>query len=233
MNKTILSFLLATTTITTCFATNNLQAQYQQATVASAMHNLKSVNLQPMPHSDKVEVTTWTTDNMPNGKQVLSDDNWVALTKQDYNSCKEFPRSTLGLNITQALGMPPLANYSKWHLVTMWVTVKQAHMLRTVATKDKGNFSHGIFRPCFSSPSISSNKCSYTLDPKNTKYDEWLLDLSNQQFKYKGGYPWTGLGYTYNWNASAKSPVGLSEFIVTKGTEVDVVNTKSAADFCS
>ena len=37
----------------------------------------------------------------------------------------------------------------------------------------------------------------------------------------KPPYPWTRLGYTYDWGP-AKSPVGLSEFVVFKGSTVGV-----------
>ncbi|WP_243368292.1 hypothetical protein [Fundidesulfovibrio soli] len=37
-----------------------------------------------------------------------------------------------------------------------------------------------------------------------------------------GPYPWTGLGYTYDWNPAAADPVGGSEFIVVKGSAITI-----------
>jgi len=37
-----------------------------------------------------------------------------------------------------------------------------------------------------------------------------------------GPYPWTGLGYTYDWNPAAADVLGGSEFIVVKGSAITI-----------
>jgi hypothetical protein len=46
------------------------------------------------------------------------------------------------------------------------------------------------------------------------------------------GYPWTRLGYTYDW-APCGSEVGLSEFVVGKGTTVGVASVSTTDDYCA
>ena len=46
------------------------------------------------------------------------------------------------------------------------------------------------------------------------------------------GYPWTGMGWTYNWDAQSKSHIGVSEFVVKPGASVSNVRDESPADFC-
>ena len=46
------------------------------------------------------------------------------------------------------------------------------------------------------------------------------------------GYPWTQLGYTYDWAPGAESEVGESEFVVRAGSEVIVESVTSQADYC-
>jgi hypothetical protein len=49
----------------------------------------------------------------------------------------------------------------------------------------------------------------------------------------KPGFPFTGMGWTYNWNPDASSPVGVSEFIVRDGTAIEVMGAPvSPGSFC-
>lgn len=46
------------------------------------------------------------------------------------------------------------------------------------------------------------------------------------------GAPFTGMGWTYNWNPAAASPVGVSEFIIPQGAPVTLGPRRSAEAFC-
>jgi hypothetical protein len=53
-------------------------------------------------------------------------------------------------------------------------------------------------------------------------YVTWFLERESSIYTAPGGsYPWTGLGYTYNW-ANPTDPVGASEFVIPKGSPVTV-----------
>ncbi|GHU44240.1 hypothetical protein FACS1894190_15440 [Spirochaetia bacterium] len=47
---------------------------------------------------------------------------------------------------------------------------------------------------------------------------------------FDSAYPWTRLGYTYDW-APGSNEYGLSEFIVLKGVTVNVEFTKTFDEF--
>jgi hypothetical protein len=47
------------------------------------------------------------------------------------------------------------------------------------------------------------------------------------------GYPWTGTGWTYDWDPQSTTHVGASEFIVKKGTVATNVRSLTPAEFCS
>ena len=59
----------------------------------------------------------------------------------------------------------------------------------------------------------------------------WIENLQGSSYGEKG-YPWTRLGYTYDWAPDAKSEVGLSEFVARKGTTVVVESIASQVDYC-
>ncbi|WP_243310526.1 hypothetical protein [Fundidesulfovibrio agrisoli] len=46
-----------------------------------------------------------------------------------------------------------------------------------------------------------------------------------------GPYPWTGLGYTYDWNPAAADTVGGSEFIVVKGSPITIKDIAPASRY--
>jgi hypothetical protein len=58
--------------------------------------------------------------------------------------------------------------------------------------------------------------------------DTWNGNYNNQG-TYKN-YPWTGLGYTYDWGSS--NNVGLSEFIVDTGVQVVVRRKLTVEEYC-
>jgi hypothetical protein len=108
----------------------------------------------------------------------------------------ESPKDT-NLRLIQLLGLPPTSKYS--YFVEFWV--------RPV----------DLFRPC-PDKEISDNKCDICFpEDADEEHINWIngnrisryyqCELYNQ-------YPWTQLGYTYDWNPKNKSHVGLSEFII-------------------
>jgi len=46
------------------------------------------------------------------------------------------------------------------------------------------------------------------------------------------GYPFTGMGWSYNWGSFLSSHVGISEFVLTRKPEIKVIGSKAPADFC-
>lgn len=214
-----------------CMQLSFAERAYQVAINRSALHQLKPHPLYVMPVGKQrfITVTTWTSDHYALGQQRLSHNVWVTVSAHMHKRCSLFLKHSLALNIEQLLGMPPLNSYQGWHFVEMRVPVQQANTRHLIS----GHQDHGMFRPCFSTGSITQSTCHYQAKASHMgQYNAWLLDLASQQYRTKGGYPWTGLGYTYNWNPFAKSIVGMSEFIVTKGTRIDVMVTQSAQQFC-
>lgn len=47
------------------------------------------------------------------------------------------------------------------------------------------------------------------------------------------GYPFTGMGWTYNWGSRSQDRYGVSEFIVKRDAAIKIVSEKSPGDFCA
>lgn len=60
-------------------------------------------------------------------------------------------------------------------------------------------------------------------------FGEWFDDNIIWSY-FDSAYPWTRLGYTYDWAADAKDEYGLSEFLVASGSEVEVAYTVTSGE---
>ena len=116
--------------------------------------------------------------------------------------------------LIQLLGLPPNSVYS--YFVEFWV--KPAD----------------LFRPC-PDKEITDTKCE-TCFPKlaDPEHISWInenrisryyqCDIVNQ-------YPWTQLGYTYDWNPGNKRHIGLSEFVIGVNKKIVVKDIYKTDDY--
>ncbi len=204
------------------YGEQNLTYLYQQAVVKAQQQQLASVALPALSHTHDLKLITWTNLPYVRGTQVLKTELWVVGEKALQTICQTFTKKSLPLQITQLLGMPPLTQYQGWHIVVLSAPNRQA----TITPNNQ--ISAGIYRPCYSTNSLATTQCNYHLNPKTPRYDVWVAKLQQQWH----AYPWTGLGYTYNWAPNAHSKIGLAEFVITPGTPITVVKITSPAAFC-
>lgn len=116
----------------------------------------------------------------------------------------EKPKDT-NQRLIQLLGLPPNSVYS--YFVEFWVRPAD------------------LFRPC-PDKEITDTKCE-TCFPKQADpvHISWIND--NRISRYYqcdlfNQYPWTQLGYTYDWNPRNKSHIGLSEFVIGANKKIVV-----------
>ena len=85
-----------------------------------------------------------------------------------------------------------------------------------------------IFRPA-KDPETDDRVASIEY-PVGTKadYREWFENKKMQSYQGTPAYPFTQLGYCYDWNSNSKNHVGVSEFVVPKGT---LIKVKSRMDY--
>lgn len=113
--------------------------------------------------------------------------------------------------LKQLVGVPPDGVYT--HVTAMWVLPED------------------IWRPAYSN-NITSPTMPVTL-PENIDeaYTTWFNNNIIWSY-FTSAYPWTRLGYTYDW-AENSGEYGLTEFLIRPGAKVDVVYTESIAAFIS
>lgn len=165
----------------------------------------------------RVRMVTWTSwdgyDAMVGGEIDLAVEVWttVAPQLQEFCQAEGLAGEALTLRLEQLLGLPP--NDGKDRLVELWVPPE------------------GMFRP---SPDPEIDDAVASLEfPAGVAEDHrtWIEDLRAASYG-EDGYPWTQLGYTYDWSPDAASEVGLSEFVVRAGTTVYVGAVTPTDEYC-
>ncbi len=131
---------------------------------------------------------------------------WVTTAPELVQRMKKEKTKSVNLRLKQLLGLPPNAIYS--YFIEFWVKPQD------------------LFRPCPDSE-ITDNKCDLCF-PENTdtSYMAWVNENRVSRYyqcRIDEKYPWTQLGYTYDWNPKNKSHVGLSEFVIGKNKNI-VIN---------
>jgi hypothetical protein len=206
---------------------SELQRQYQRAIQEAAVrHPDWNIPLWSFGDARTVSVSTFTQDP---ALDTVTQHNWVAPTAQVRPMCRGKSDSVLFLE--ELLGLPPQGAPDlgkRWHVYTFEVS------------------QDAIFRPCpgvvdLSVPTQPRCIAGSTLDP-NLDHDTAQFLLQQFWFSHRAaasnggvldfGYPWTGMGWTYNWDPHSKSHVGVSEFVVQKGAVASNVRDASPAQFC-
>lgn len=69
----------------------------------------------------------------------------------------------------------------------------------------------------------------------NQAFSAWKMPdgypAANTDERSRLGYPWTRLGYTYNWHPGSPR-YGASEYVIDPGTRVTVTSVFTIADYC-
>lgn len=161
-----------------------------------------------------VLVVTWTKhgSSYPVGDTITAwwGETWVTAVPEikDWYNKNPVPKEKLTLRTEQLLGMPPNTGYL--YFVEMWVNPAD------------------LQRPAYDNE-IDDNVCELNF-PSSTSADYITWFNNNILSSYfpppeDVQYPWTRLGYTYDWG-NKKNEIGLSEFIIKKNAKV-IVNSKS------
>lgn len=125
------------------------------------------------------------------------------------NNAADIEDEDMVLRMEQLMGLPPKTGNT--HFSAMWV------------------WKEDIKRPAYTtSIEAASSDAAFLYVPEES-YKEWF-DKTIIAAYYDGTYPWTRLGYTYDW-ALGGTEYGLSQFIISDNSEVSVNFTYTNSEF--
>lgn len=168
----------------------------------------------------RVLVTTWAKESWlrkPGRHVTLRTEVWVVPGHGVRERCRriETSEAELRLRLEQMLGLPPGSGSGR-RFVELWVRPAD------------------LFRPC-PDPAIDQVRCTPEVDPEqiSPEHREWLAEAAEDLHRpaRAGGYPWTGLGYTYDWG-HPYTEVGFTELVVRRRADVRVRRVETTAKYC-
>jgi len=172
----------------------------------------------------RVLVVSWmkqtTTQYWPVGITFKTSNNqsfmsWITTSPEmlDFLKKNSFTdTSTLHLRIAQVLGMPPDTKNN--YFVEFWV------------------YPENLFRPT-PDPEITDHEADlYFPSSVSQKHKSWFLNEMKNKYDTSStsAFPWTRLGYTYDW-ANPLKPIGLSEFVVDTSSVITVKKIYSSWEY--
>lgn len=186
----------------------------------------------------RVLVTTWTRTQFYTAPEyqtgyefALYGETWFTSGNQVQDTCRASGKTgeDLDLRLEQLLGTPPGGTYDAF--LQVWID------------------PDALFRPC-ADPSVTATTCP-VIAPLSTKapdqvawdcsapanaHAQWLCN--SWAIRYGNSdplrqYPWTALGYTYDWSPDSPSGVGPSEFVANATTKVVFEQLIPTEEFCA
>jgi hypothetical protein len=139
---------------------------------------------------------------------------WVTTAPELAQRMKKEKTKNVNLRLKQLLGLPPNAVYS--YFIEFWVKPQD------------------LFRPCPDSE-ITDNKCDLCFSENaDSLYVAWINENRVSRYyqcQIDEKYPWTQLGYTYDWNPKNKSHIGLSEFVIRENKNIIIKAIYTTEDY--
>ncbi len=91
-----------------------------------------------------------------------------------------------------------------------------------------------LFRPC-PDPEVIDGTCDLKFPSSSyitiaDEHIQWIEKLRGDSYG-ENGYPWTQLGYTYDWG-NPKDHVGLSEFVIKAQSNVTIKGVSNVYEYC-
>lgn len=185
-------------------------------------------------NNGKIEylMSTWKYTSNPStdwpigAKKLLPYQTWFTAVPQVKEFCQQYQAVDsnipdpieLSLRLQQYLGLILNKYSTKTHFVEMWVKEED------------------LMRPCIDGE-INDSSCNLLPVPvPDTNPVVKTIYTNSYTNAKKEYYPWSGLGYTYDWGNPEKPHEGPSEFIINptpeKPVEVEVVSVTPTQEYC-
>jgi hypothetical protein len=204
---------------------------YNQAIYDSAVY--KFSNLRPLvplkfdaPAKTAKVVTLTSYGGYQPGEVTLTREVWVTGFPEVQNACRVF-KGDLEMNLRELLGLTPTTTFT--YFVTF--EVREADVFRPTANPDPTTTL-----PCaYPVPAT----CGETFpDGVPAEHVKWFANkmlssyVITESALIPSGYPWTRLGYTYNWRPGSNK-YGASEYVIRPGSNIRVTEIAPYKTYCA
>jgi len=203
-----------------------LWTRYWAAVFDSSVYETKHLRpLRPLvaDADGYIRVATATHQHPPTGPYDTADQwIWVTGVPEVQTKCRAFT-GDVQMQVRQLLGLPPDAD-------TPFVIVFKVKPDDVFRPAVDPAISTGL--PCGNAPPPPAKDCGNVFPPNTApEHFQWMAENELTLHEKPDGYPWTHLGYTYNW-ARGQDRYGASEYIVRQHRTVEVVAVYTTEKYC-
>lgn len=205
-------------------ATASLNGLYLRAIEDASVYRAEHVlplNAAVADPAGQVRVVTFTSwPGYTAGADSITQNVWVTLVPEVRDSCSGFG-SDLRLRLNQLLGLPPTGGDTL--MVEMTVPIG------------------ALFRPVADPTPTTRYPCGDTIQagcgesfpsPVAPSHVRFIADELLTRWQVPNGYPYTRLGYTYNWHPGSPR-YGASEYLIRSGTVATGVRVQHVRAYCA
>jgi hypothetical protein len=191
----------------------------EQIEIWDSLTIIRADNNQLIRNGEYILVTTLT--KYPEsyiGKDTIMNDwgvVWVSVVpemQREFSTMEFVSDSALKLRANQMLGLPHNVDYT--HFAEIWVKPDD------------------LFRPAPDNEITDSTVFLKFPPGTDMEYKYWFNETFKASFYPKEGprYPWTRLGYTYDWNPESDE-IGISEFVIRENSQIIVRGVKTVVEY--
>jgi hypothetical protein len=205
---------------------------YDSAVADSAIYRHDNLrHLLPLKYDAETmtsTVVTLTGYDYPIGPQTLGRYIWVTAVPEVQQKCKKFGSGELELRLRELLGLQPDARIGSF----VAMTVRAGDIFRPAPnpiTTTESLCDH---------PDTDSTCGEFFPDWVGSAHKSWIANqmltsyLVSPTHVSAYSYPWTRLGYTYDWKPGADR-YGASEYVIRPGSVVTVTGKTPFAQYCN
>lgn len=214
--------LVAVLALSACATTTPAPQAFERSMYQAAVfrpENLRELKPVVPDANGEVLVTTLKSSAWNLGPTQLRGPVWISLVPEVKDRCKTFPPDVLAMRLRQILGLQPAQTVT--HFVTM--KARAADLFRP--TPDPRT---DTIYPCLDP--VAKTDCNVFPPDVDPMHKQWMAETF-LTLQIPNGWPWTHLGYTYNW-APGADPYGASEYLVKGGSNVVVTEATPIAEYC-
>lgn len=204
---------------------------YDQSILRTSVFRKDAVEvLSPLAYPIQgVNFTTYTAwaDGKVGQTVALSREMWFTVEPELQLMCRRYAAGELVPRLHKLLGLKP---------ATADEVQRRRFVLFTIEEEQtNGPAKIGPFRPC-ADPNPKATECGNATAGADD-YKRWFGAKMAESYKLDAnmtdtGYPWTRLGYTYDWDTKAPSHRGAQEYVAPEGTRIRIRAIVNPADYC-
>ena len=171
-----------------------------------------------------------------------SRDDWYTPYPDLQNVCSQPTKETKKKRVIQLLGLPPNKNVDVIYDVYVPIDylfrpcpdpeIYDSQCVYEIPVTNLNSSNKVVPWYCPSDGEEVNQLGEKYLDVKNRHF-KWMCETWNGNYNNVGtykNYPWTGLGYTYDWGSITGK--GISEFVLETGAKVKVKRRSTIDEYC-